>query len=196
MNALGKASDAQSSTSFDSAVGTFTMQMSMKELVESLSYRMMLQGLTTLLAPASFDEDGYILSRAPDANVAAGEGKRGRDAATDFLNAGEVKALASDQKIVTTLLPAEILKYAARYSAQNQPLIMELAAKPVSDWENTLDPTGDTPDVLALRDQRAPGHPEGPPADHPTKAGRRKGGRLGRAPAARYRKLQGRKSRT
>ncbi len=140
------------STAFDSAIGTYTMMLPMRQIIESLSYRLLLQAFDRLLEPTTKDEENYPTSIAPDKNPEE-EGHRGRDAAADFMTAGEIKSLASDDKIVMTLLPAEIFKVASRYGPNNPTLIEELAGRQPHDWETTLDPTGDTPDVQQVRQQ-------------------------------------------
>ncbi len=153
ITAAGRSEDVTSSTAFDSAIGTYTMSLPMRQIVDWLAHRLTLQILEALTTPATLDEDGYPTRLAADRNLEAGDGSRGRDAAMQFMQTGEVVSLTSDEKIMMTLLPGEILRIASRYSLQNQALFQELAARNPEEWETVLDPTGDTPDVLAIRQQ-------------------------------------------
>lgn len=153
ITAAGRDKAAMGSTAFDSAVGTYTMILPMREIIDSLSYRLLLQSLGALTPAATGDEDGYPITLKPDGNLEAGDGRRGRDAAIDFMQATEIQSLHSDDKVMTTLLPQEIVRIAGRYSPQNPGLIEELASRAARDWETTLDPTGDTADVRAVRQQ-------------------------------------------
>lgn len=153
ITASGREEGAAGRTSFDSAIGTFTMLLPMRQIVESMGYRLLLQELESLCAPASHDEDGYIVGLAPDRNLEVGDGVRGRDAAAEFLQASEVQALVGGEKIQMTLLPPEMYKIAVRYDPTNPGLIDELVARAPSDWESALDPTGETADVVQMRSQ-------------------------------------------
>lgn len=148
---LNRSSLDVNTTAFDSAVGTYTMLLPMRQIVEALGYRLMLEALDVLTAPAVKDEDGNPTALHFDRNPESGQ--RGRDAAVDFLTAGEIQSLSSEEKIVTTLLPQQIVLIARRYSPQNQGLIQELASRAPAEWEAVLDPTGDTSDVRAVREQ-------------------------------------------
>jgi hypothetical protein len=140
-------------TSFDSAIGTYTMVLPMRQVVESMSYRLLLRTLDAVDAPVAKDEDGYPTAVAPDHNLEAGEGARGRNAAAAFLQASEIQALAGTEKVLMTQLPPEIFRIASRYARNNPGLIQELVARDPKEWENALDPTGETADVQTLRQQ-------------------------------------------
>jgi len=148
----GLAVGNQKSTAFDSAVGAFTISLPMHHILEDLSYRLALEVLEAMLAPARRDEDGYPTALADDMNAEV-PGVRGRNAAARFLSAAEVQALGSGQKVAGTQLLKEILRVANSYSPQNPALISELSARDVRTWEYHLDPPGDTAEIRAVRER-------------------------------------------
>lgn len=66
ITAAGRSEDVTSSTAFDSAIGTYTMTLPMRQIVDWLAHRLTLQTLEAVTTPATLDEDGYPTALAAD----------------------------------------------------------------------------------------------------------------------------------
>lgn len=136
-----------------STVGTYTMVFPARQIVEALSYRLLRQVLVTWCAPSVTIEDDHIRVLAPDQNPEIGKGIRGRDAAAHFLQAGEVRAVASGEVIPMPRLLAEISTIAARYEPNSSVLVEELTNRDPRYWEELLDTLGQTADMAQESEQ-------------------------------------------
>jgi len=150
MTEAGKSADAVKTTSFDSAVGTFSLILPMHHITNWLAHRLALKALDTLLVPARKDEDGYPVALAPDANAEM-PGVRGRDMAVKFLQAGEVQSLRTGDRVAGTPFFQELARVALAYRPSDSTLAQELAARDAKAWEIHLDPPGSTSEVIAVR---------------------------------------------
>lgn len=146
----GKSADAVRTTSFDSAVGTYSLILPMHHITNWLTHRLALEALDTLLVPAKKDEDGYPVSLAVDANAEM-PGVRGRHMAVKFLQAGEVRSPRGDDKVAGTPFFQELARVALAYRPNDPTLAQELASRDAKAWEVHLDPPGGTSEVIAVR---------------------------------------------
>lgn len=139
-------------TSFDGAIGTYTVTLPMHHILEGLSYRLALEALEVLLAPSAKDDDGFPTALAPDRNQEAGN-MRGREGASAFLSSDSVQAWGVEERVSNTPFFKELLRVAIRYGPANPGLIAELAARDPATWEGYLDPPGADPAVMQVRTQ-------------------------------------------
>ena len=139
--------------SFDSTVGSYTLILPMKQIVQVLSYRLTRRSLETLFPPAKFDEDGYPVSLDPAASSEFGHA-RGRDAGAKFLGVANVQAWKnSDVKISGTPFFREVLRVAQGYRPKDDSMVKELSTREAGDWQAHLDPPDNTPEMVKLRNR-------------------------------------------
>lgn len=150
MTEAGKSAEAVKTTSFDSAIGVYSLLLPMHHITSWLAHRLALQALAILLEPGRKDEDGYPVSLKPDANAEM-PGVRGRDVAIRFLQAGEVQSLRSGERVAGTPFYQEVARIALAYRPNDATLAMELASRDAKAWEQHLDPPGETSEVAAIR---------------------------------------------
>jgi len=137
-------------TSFDSAVGGFSLILPMHHITGWLAHRLALEALDILLAPDRKDEDGYPTALAADANAEI-PGVPGRDAAARFLQTAEVQSLRTGDRVASTPFFQEVARVALNYRPQDSAIVKELSSREVRDWEMHLDPPGTTSEIVAVR---------------------------------------------
>lgn len=140
----------EKTTSFDSAIGSFSLSLPMYHITEWLAHRLSLEVLETLMPFTKKDEDGYPTALADDAN-AEFPGVRGRDVASRFLQAGEMQSLRTGERVTSTPFFQEVARVALNYRPQDETIVKELSSREAQDWELHLDPPGTTPEVAAVR---------------------------------------------
>lgn len=137
-------------TSFDSAVGNFTIALPMHHITEWLSHRLALEALDRMLKPGKKDEDGFPTALAEDANTEF-PGLRGRDAAVRFLEMAEVQSLHSGEKVAGTPFFQEVVRISHNYSPTDSNVVRELSSREAREWEAQIDPPGVTTEITAVR---------------------------------------------
>lgn len=147
---MGRNVGDERTTSFDSAVGSFSLVLPMHHITEWLAHRLALEALDTLLSPRKKDEDGYPIALTEDGN-AEFPGVRGRDTAARFLQTGEVQSLRSGERVASTPFFQEVARVALSYRPQDTTIVKELSSREGRDWEIHLDPPGTTSEVVAIR---------------------------------------------
>jgi len=137
-------------TSFDSAVGGFSLILPMHHVTEWLAHRLALEAMDALLTPDKKDEDGYPTALSLDANAEV-PGVRGRDAAARFLQTAEVQSLRTGQRVVSMPFFQEVARIALNYRPDDPAVVRELSSREARDWEAHLDPPGTTSEIVAVR---------------------------------------------
>lgn len=137
------------STSFDSAVGCYSLILPMQQITDALSHKLALEALEILLQPAGRDRDNYIVSLAPDAN--AQTPGRGRSDVARLLDGGEVQSYRTGEKVEGTEFFPEVARVAKEYNPQDPVAVRQLSSRQAKDWEGFLAPSGTSPEILRVR---------------------------------------------
>ncbi|RMH77079.1 MAG: hypothetical protein D6681_21155 [Calditrichaeota bacterium] len=148
---MGLSMGDERSTSFDSAVGGYSLLLPMHQITSWLAHRLALEALDTLLVPEQKDEDGYPIRLSAEAN-AEFPGVRGRSDAPRFLQANEIQSLRREgESVLNTPFWREVERVAASYSERDDSMVQELSSREAQEWERHLDPPGSTSEILTMR---------------------------------------------
>jgi hypothetical protein len=138
------------------SVGTYSIAFPIYHVIESYAHRLGLEALLQLLQPAVTDSRTGIPTRlAGNRNREAGEGYTGADAARALLTCSSIVDPSDPTRAVdNTLLTADLVDVAEKYTPQDASIVDQLANRSLADWDRVFAPTGQSEDVLNAR-QRA-----------------------------------------
>jgi hypothetical protein len=151
ISATGRDTADVGETSFDSAVGTYSIVLPMHFIADWIAHRLALEALATFLAPVN-DDNGFPIRLPNDASAEA-PGVQGRDLAVRFLQAGEIHSLRTGTRVAGTPFFQEVARIAINYRPNDPALVQELASRDTQTWEIHLSPPGTTTEVLAVRER-------------------------------------------
>ncbi len=146
----GLAPEAESTTSFDSAFGCYSMILPMQQIVEWLSYKLALVAFERVF-PATSRDGAYISALAEDAN---GESSgSGRNRSVSFLQTDQVTSLRKEDEksAVNTEFVHDVAHLASRYNEADDSVQRVLDGREASEWERLLKPTGEGLDSYHTR---------------------------------------------
>lgn len=137
------------------SLGAYSIVFPIYHVVEGYAHRLGLEVLQQLLQPASNDERTGLPTRlAGDRNQEVGAGYTGANAARDLLTSSSLVDPRDPTKTVdNSLLAAELVDIAERYTSQDATIIDTLAGRSLTEWDRFFAPTGQAEDVLNARNR-------------------------------------------